>query len=523
MKGNHMLSKSDVHVGDTVRVVPLGLLVEVRYNDRGVISGIYLLSSEGKPTYKLDTPVSTKLQKTGVVPSRLVQAHSCNVQGVVTVLERPFSSFVSEGVKSTFLDLVLTRSTSDFTFYAYNLESSSVTYGAYQQVTALEMMGFKTCASFVLSSDYRKNKFNTLPAMRAYPFVSAYMVLEHGSNSKFIHSNISFNKVTKVNRDVNYSGYIVAEVLFEDGTGVSVPYPEIVRYNVQKGSYCVVDDGNIVYCTAMKSGSKKVESEFHCKYCGTLIKSPLTGYVKCPYQNCVSNMYPVVENMLRQLNLEPMSYSRYKQLIDNGDIQHLVDVFLLEPYRTSHVLCTPSSVLRAVCPPTVVKDRNFFDRLVEGSGSLDALFHYLEKPDEIYKDMKDSVSYMTCKSFEQWVSDPENLLTVNTFFNLENIEVVEHEIDLKVDKIFRNKVIYLEGDFRHGSYSRVSSILKSYGASIASKFDNRCDCVILGDFVRDVTTVPVVDIALSYNVPVYREKDFFQSYLIDKDIEDQLY
>ena len=104
---------------------------------------------------------------------------------------------------------------------------------------------------------------------------------------------------------------------------------------------------------------------------------------------------------------------------------------------------------------------------------------------------------------------------------MKNIRIVETTVKLDVPPLFRNKVIYLEGAFNHGSYMDVSSILTCYGATVTTTLDNRCSCVIVGGLVRNTDLVESVRIAASYNIPIYAESDFFNQYGIDDDIASQ--
>ena len=516
-----MLNKTDVMVGDTVRVVPLGFLAQVDYNSNGVISGVYSLDEEGNVSYKLDSNVTAKLQKCNVVPSRVVNSKKCSVQGVFTYDLLSVSDMVCVGKDAYLKKIVSEFNLDDVSFYAYNLIDSKVTYGAYQQNTLLSMMGFKVCDSFVISSDVKKkSNLNNIPVMLKYPFVCGYSVLQRGNDFRYVPEYFTYSKVVSVSREVNHSGYILASVICLDEYEIRVHYPDVVKFNVQKGSYVIVDSGRIVYCSDRNNYSKKVEREFHCEFCGSLITSPVTGYLKCSYDNCTSNMYPQVENMLNVFGLEFLPYSDYISYVKSGYILSLSDVLDLERYKDTTVHCTVSDILKAVCPVSVVKDRSFFDKFVEFCKSVESVNYYISNPSDISKDMSSFLPYNMCKSFEQWIDNPENLLTVQTFMSMDNIHIKTNSVTLDVPKIFRNKTIYLEGKFRRGSYETVSSILRSYGADISAKFDNRSNCVIVGDLEKNIESIPVVDIALSYNIPVFTETAFFNSYGIDNDIEE---
>lgn len=515
-----MLTKSNVTVGDTVRVLPDGLLAKVTYNDSGVISGVYVQLSEDKyfkdNSYaKLEAGVTAILQKKNILPSRLVRSSNCCVKGCFTSSKVTVSDIVSKGKVQSYMELL---TSSDVEFVAYCLEDSKVSYSVYQEHTILEMLGFKTCPSFVVSADVKASSLATVPVMLSYPFVLGYYICKDKEGILQLEK-FRYERVESVERDVNVMGYIVSNVTFESGNSITVPYSCIVKYNVQKMSYIVVDDGNIVYCSDRSNKSKRVERQFKCKYCGSVINAPSEGYTACTYDNCPSKLYPVIETTVNTLKLPYMDYVTFMENVKSKNITCIVDLFNLEPYCNLTALCTASQVLRCVCPVSVVRSTEFFEKLVESAGSLDALNYYLEHPSEIVQDMKDLLNTRVCNDFDKWISNPENLLMVQQFMQLDNIKVqTKSKVNLDVPQLLRSKVVYLEGQFKHGSYSYVSAVLKSYGAEIAHTFDNRCSILVLGDLVKNPDSVPLVSIAQSYGIPVVTETYLFSKYDIDSDI-----
>ena len=526
MKGTKdMLHPSDITTGDVVSVIPIGALAEIKYSSKGVIAGIYVATEkgpDGKSSYeKLDSSISSFLQKSGKVPSRLSRAGESTVYGVFTC--SPINPYDVESRGPVEYVMNSIRSQKDnVSFVAYSLKNSEVVYGAHNQNSAMRMMGFEACKTFVASSVSELNQGSidkTFAMQQTYPFVSAYCITKSTGEFHLVDSGVSFHKVENTQTFFNQSGYVMCEVSCDDSVTYMWPYSSIVRCNVQKGSIVAVDEGKVSYCSDSSNGSKRVDREIRCPYCNSLIVSSAFGYVTCPYENCVSRMYPSVEKLFRTFDLEPMPYREFEEYVNSRRIQSICDVLNLPEFSSHKVQCTLGTLIKAVVPAHVRVSNDFFDRFVENAGSTDAVVHYLENPDEISTDMSKSIDSMSISNFVEWISSPENLLIVETFMDADSIDVVENAINLKnVPLIFRNKTIYLEGEFRRGSYSNVSSILKSYGATIASKFDNRCSCLIVGGFVKDVEKRVTIDIAKSYSIPVFDEDTFFSSYGIDADI-----
>ena len=83
--------------------------------------------------------------------------------------------------------------------------------------------------------------------------------------------------------------------------------------------------------------------------------------------------------------------------------------------------------------------------------------------------------------------------------------------------IFRNKLIYITGDFIHGNIPEISSILQSYSARVTTVFTNLVDCVLVGGTNENVNGKDVVA-ARNMGIPIMQEVDFFEQYDIDTDL-----
>ena len=514
-----MLSTKYLQVGDTVRVAPMGLRCRISYNSNGVVSRIVFIdSSDVEWQCALDESIA--LQKYNVVPSRLVNKTACQVEGILSFEGLSAIDVVNTGVDKAVQGKILDKNEQLY-FKAYNLTDSRVQYGAYQQVTQLSMMGFNVCPGFVYSADMSQSKVEKLPVIALqYPFISGYEVVSKGNVCSFVNESCQFSRVESVARDVNSLGNIVAKVTCADRVQFTVPYNQIVKYNVQKNTVVAYEDDGIVYSTDKSNRAKKVDADIHCSCCGAAIHvKENEPYCRCSYSNCMSMKYPVVENMIKLLGLAPMSYVTYRKYVDNGQLTSICDIFDVTENSSIEVHCTLPTLLRALCPVYVVRSADFFDRMCKCAGSTDATMHYLQNPDDIYSDMHTVLSKVCLKNFISWIKDPENLLVVKTFVEMPNIHLQESSVHLDVPPLFRNKVIYLEGTFNHGSYMDVSSILSCYGATVTTTLDNRCNCVVVGGLVKNPDSLESVKIAVSYDIPVYQERIFFEHYGIDADIE----
>lgn len=521
-----MIDVSYLESGSTVRVVPIGLLCSVRYNDNGVLSKVSLQEESSCNESSLPVKVVVDLQKRGILPSRFPNVKSCTVNGVFTseklTLDVLASIAGTAGVENMLLDVldgqvVRSLSVNDIKFVAYDVDSKvQQTYSPYQQLTSMSLMGLETCDSFVMSPSVNTNKIRALQAMKLYPYVRGYFVI-YKSDKYFVDSAVQYYKVRKVDRYVNKLGYIYGNVYTEQGDVVSVPYTAVVRNGVKKGCCIAVDDGVI---QDSYPSSNVVDNEFKCQFCGASVRCPSRGHVRCPNPNCTSNMYPNVEHLLATLNLPAMSYDSYVTYVKAGSIQALCDVFSVEPYSSCVVSCTLSTLLNAVCPPGTCRDSEFFEKFVKGAGSMESSMYYLANPSSIEADMGSLLNSMDVASFREWISNDENLLQVKTFVeDIPNVVVEKKSVNLDVPSILRGQRICLQGKFRRGSYEFVYDLLEAFGAAVLTSFDNTCTAVVVGSVDADFyLNGSQASLARSYNVPVYLEDAFFAHYEMDNDL-----
>lgn len=516
-----MLDVNTLTSSNVVNVVPMGLMCKATYNENGVISGIYTLDPTTQETKeKLPSNYVADMQKEGLVPSRLTMKSKFEVNFVVKPINFNVVQF-QKMAYDNYVQSILDMNDTEVEVVAYygKSDNSIMSHTNVQMMSRLSMFGFKTADTFMCSEHVINKQSNLQKILLTsnYPFVNGYQV-SSGLDHMYIPSNVKVLKVSSCDRCVNEHGFIQEHVTFTDETHMDVPYTDIVRNNVQKGSVVAIDNNHIVYCNDLNNQKKKVPNQFHCDYCGTLVHVPFNGYMKCSYDNCVSTMLDRVQHMVNSLNMKKLDVVTYWEYVNNKQIHILGDVFDLPQYKDCEVQCTVADILWATCPVSVIRNRDFFDKLVTCAGSLDAVNHYLENPNEIQKDMIAVLPVRSIESYTQWISIPENLLTVKSMMDIPNVHVKTKSLSLNVPKIFRNKGICLEGQFKHGSFQEVSNILESYGASVVATFSPRVDCVVLGDFVRVPESDTVARTAVSYNIPVYAEKDFFKAYNIDSDL-----
>lgn len=520
-----MLKSNMVKSGDTVKVIDLGILCRVDYNQNGVISGLYVKDSNTSGyEEKLDLDRLGKLQKKDIIPSRLNSNYkNCSIYGVlcydnvegIDIISGyyPFCIYYKlyQNIDNNDLD--------NISFKAYDLKDNDTSYGVYQVQTKLEMMGFKTCYSFVISSSVSNSIIENRIESSSYPFISGYCIFNRLNESKYVPEPIRGGIVKTIRQDINNSGYILAFIYLDD-FDVLTSYTNVIRFNLQKGSKVlyIQDSEGIIYSNTRNSNFKRVSNELTCSVCGSKILVPSQGYVSCPDPNCMSKRYSDYCRMTLALSMDTMSYIDFMKYVKSGSLGNLYDVFYLDEYKDNEYSCSLAAMLDFICPLTIRRTKDFFERFVQYSGSTESVLHYIQNPSEISRDME--LDSMSIQNVSKWFEIPQNVLTIHTMLEVPNLKITDKEgkILQGVAHLFNNKNIYVEGEFRHGSYGYICSILESYGASIATTIDNRCSCVLVGYFT-DPETDKQAHIASAYGIPVYSENDFFKQYGIDEDIK----
>jgi NAD-dependent DNA ligase len=154
-------------------------------------------------------------------------------------------------------------------------------------------------------------------------------------------------------------------------------------------------------------------------------------------------------------------------------------------------------------------------QFVRQAKSQTAVHYYINNPDKVYSELR--LNPMFAKNLVDWFSDGRHAETFDSIIHNQNIEIVEVQKKFKGDPIFINKKICIAGKFQHGSLEEITSILNSYSADVTLELTSDCSCLVVGHFRGEPKQI--IDLAQSYNIPVYVEDEFFSSFQIDNDLE----
>lgn len=521
-----MLENLTCKPGSYVEIVPVGLLCTLQYNANGILQKIICGFDPVNHTDadELDSKLTLKLKSMKLIPQRIPFNQGTTwVKGVFYTRKL----FKSEGllpdcVKEDILS-DLDQNGEDYTFYAGDLWNDSYNFvGGAVIATRLSTFGFNPLPGYQVFDNVDvlpiEDTMRQKKSPFIFPYISGIFIHENCMQARYAPAGLEQFTVLKVNEYIEEHGYLRAQLNLRLGM-INVPFSQIVKHNIQEKSTIVVDGENVL-------ASRKVSGLIHtavsrdksCTVCGHKMIVPHDGPTYCSDQNCPSKMYIDVKHFLHVLGLPAIQFNEYMDRVYKKEITCLIDILSLGAYKDTTVECTLSNLLFAACPIEVCRSVDFFQKFTHYLGSVEALDFYLENPDAIVTDLQ--LNKMYAHNYAEWLKNPHNVVQLRALLNMpEQITIKSVSRKFEGAPIFRGKTICLTGNFRHGTIEDVIAILQSYSARVVTAFDNTVNCVVLGHFEGEDKTI--TDLAVSYNIPIYGEDDFFKSYEIDLDIRKQ--
>ena len=516
--------------GTFVEVIPSGLLCTLKYNSNGILEKVYKetnLSLISENTETFDTSATLALEKLGILPQRInLTNYDTFIIGILHSEKLMYTSAELYKGLDSLIETDIIDNPEEYTFYAAMLSNPIVKYsGMFPIRSRLEVLGFKTLPGFNISQTTSEPEFCKIVNNKFYPFkfpiIQGYFY-DKGKGMELDINRVYQTVIKEVKTVVDENGYFKS-ILHNNDTDILVSYTDVCNYNIKPNTYILVDEyDNLLYAEPVNGNTKeRVSREIKCPICGKLSIAPVKGFTTCSDPHCTSKLYSRINQFTNVLGLSKLPYESFLSYSKDGSLTCLSDLLLLDEYKNVvPISCTLSKLLHAIVPIEVCSNERFFEELICNAGSIESAMYYLQNPESIAKDLK--LNILICNKLITWLKDPYNSLMCDTIIKCEEIHIEIVERKFEGAPIFRNKTICITGRFRNGGINEIKSILESYEATVVTTANfasiNKMSCILVGDLRQEDNEI--IQLAQSYNIPIYSEIDFFRSYEIDKDLKD---
>lgn len=513
--------------GDYVTLVPIGLPLTLQYDENGMLEKVYHgNNTEGR---NLSDKLLGCMRRNETAPVRIpITKGTTWVQGVLytnttysTAGDLPMC--IAEDI---IRDYPLHPEA--FNFFAGHVESlATVFQGATPIRRWLKIANFHLLPGFIASANLDRGEFLRICQAIEFPFkfplVTDYIVYR---KSEVLYFNTGMKQFTvdQVSRCLDTNGYVKAEITARvaDSNGspytFKIPYGNAAEYNLETGSLVVQDIyDNIVWMQNDSPKSKRYKGDLVCPVCGNSYPIVLHGDTCCTDEHCMSRMYPRVEKLLNMLQLPALGVDEYFAAVKRKELTCIPDVLVWGVYANMHVKTTYSKLLQGIVPVECVPNGDLLVSLCHAcNNSRATLEYYLKHPDKMMTNL--DLPEAAAAKFGKWIHDPYNLSDVMTLLDHPNFEFELQNKKYDGAPIFRGKKIMLTGRFQHGDLAEVEAILSSYAASVTTKLEDDVDCILLGAIPEDIDGHAIRG-ARRKHISVIREKEFFDMYEIDDDLQ----
>lgn len=525
MKGMiNMKMRNLLKPGDFVSLVPVGVHITLQYNADGNLEKVYT----GFQSDRVDrsNELRSTLVHNHIVPGTVhIKRGTSWVRGVLyTNAVMNDVGKLPECVQESLLKLYLTNP-SQFSFFAASFESTMTEFkGATPARQALSMSKFKLLPGWLVPGNITESLVDTWTNSPQYTFnkiVTDYVIYHRGAVS-YVSAGLTQFVASKVTKYTDDNGYVKGKVHQVGEAPINVDYSDIVRLNIQPNTLIVLNSDKQMI-VARPTDNKKRDRRSRtitCKYCGKSYQTPVTGAVQCPDTHCTSKMLPSILQFLSKLNLPTPATEEIHSWLDSKKILCLSDIFLLPDYQDVQVEISLSTLLRAIVPISLIPRDDIFVLFANAcTNNSKTLRYYVTNPSLITADL--GLTHMDLPKLLNWLNDDCNASDVQSLLDVP--QFIFKNVDKRFDgpPIFRNKVIFITGEFIRGTSAEISAILQSYSARVTLQFSEDVHCVLIGGKHENIDGRAIAA-AQSLGIAVMQEEAFFKHYQIDEDLKANL-
>lgn len=510
--------------GDFVTLVPAGIHITLQYNAEGNLEKVYTGFQSDRVDCSND--LRTLLVQNHTVPGTVhIKRGTSWVRGVLyTNAVQNAPGKLPACIQQSLMKLYHSNP-SQFNFFAATFESTMTDFkGATPTRHALSMSKFKLLPGWLVPGNVTDNLTETWinsPQFTFNKIVTDYIIFHRGEVN-YLSANSSQFIVNKVVRYTDDNGYVKGRIYQDVKSPINVDYSDIVRFDIQPNTLVVLDSENQIMLTKPTDNKKrdKRSRTITCKYCGKSYQSPLFGTVQCPDTHCVSKMLPNIRQFLSKLNLTVPSNDDIHKWLEEKTILCIPDILLLPDYQHLQIEVSLSSLLRAIVPISAIPRDDIFVLFANAcTNNVRTMRYYVTNPALITADL--GLNHADLPKLLNWFNDNCNASDVQSLLDAPQFIFKDKDKRFDGPPIFRNKVIFLTGDFIRGNFAEISAILQSYSARVTLQFSDDVHCVLIGGKHENIDG-RAINAAHNLGISVMQEEDFFKYYQIDEDLKANL-
>jgi len=520
-----MFLKNTLIPGDFLCPVPSGLHITLQYNASGNLEKVFKRTAADRE--ELSDKLFQKLIRHESVPARIhINGGTSWVKGVLhTGVLFPIAGKLPFNMEEQFIER-FTDNPSQFNFFAWGIDSTAAKFrGSTPIRQCLSMSRFNLLPGMLIPSNISKEVFFNWFNSDICPFSNSVItdyVIFRKEEIKLVSTQMKQFVISKVHTYVDDNGFIKAKLFKSDSSEfLAIDYSELLKYNIQPNTLVILDAENqVTVVKHLGKQDKPYSKSLTCAYCGKKFDAPSVGSVQCPNPHCTSKLVPVIQQFIAKTGLPDCSSEFIQEKINRNEILCVTDLFVLPEFEGVQVEITLAALLRALVPiSTIPRDEIFTVFATACTNNPQTFRYYIKYPANAEKDL--GLRHPDMPKLQAWLSDDANLSDIETLLNTPQIVIKQTDKKFEGAPIFRNKTVYITGDFTHGSVSEIAAILQSYSAKVVTQFSDVADCVLVGGKKSNIDGKSV-NAARHMCTPIIDEAEFFREYGIDEDLRNNL-
>lgn len=511
---------------DYVVPIPLGLPLELAFNEKGNLSSIYnsmSYSEDVDRSYREELEPEFKKKWFDDAVSPLSISLSGGTTYVFGVLVGPnftgCEGKLPECMMHRIAEGFLSSSPNTYKFYAYRVVSYATNFSrSYTALRWLQMSGFSVLDGQLMPTTVRENDayFSRILCKVGHPTIPVAYAAYRMSECFIYSSNIKEIVVTDVLTSQDLYGEVWVNVSSLDSKYV-LDYDNAARLGVSPGDVLWMgSDGKVVY--SYSSGDARSKYTYTCPRCGGPLTPTIRGGSMCADEDCPSRLYPRMVRMLEALHMPPLDKDVYEREFGREDFASLIDVFCIPEYSSISADVTLVDVLNSLLMPQFDSCKESIQYFVNRcNNNVKTVKHYIYN----YEKLKGSDVYgndVIFWDYIEWLNIPSNWILFESLLELNCIHIDSTIRKFEGAPIFRNRSFLLTGTFRHGTVDDAKAILRSYGASILDTYSPNMSALIVGDILEDVNGEWLRRVRES-GIPEIYESTLFSEHGIDEDLQ----